>query len=152
MEYSNDFLQLIDGLIDQISELKIKIYEQKNEIMILKNEIYEKDSEISHLTIDRNSQAQINMMHSQNMGAEINILLNYEICFLDLSKRTEHCLLGENIRYIGDLVQKTTYALATIPNLAQKRMKEISERLSAYSLHLNMDIPNWQRPKENNDQ
>ncbi len=66
---------------------------------------------------------------------------------LELSVRSANCLKNDNIVYIGDLVQKTEAEMLRTPNFGRKSLNEIKEVLSAMSLHLGMEIPNW--PPEN---
>lgn len=62
---------------------------------------------------------------------------------LELTVRSANCLKAENIYYIGDLVQRTEQELLKTPNLGKKSLTEIKEVLSARSLSLGMNIPNW---------
>ena len=62
---------------------------------------------------------------------------------LELSVRSANCLKNDNIFYIGDLVQKTEGEMLRTPNFGRKSLNEIKEVLSAMSLYLGMEIPNW---------
>ncbi len=62
---------------------------------------------------------------------------------LELSVRSMNCLKNDNIIYIGDLVQKTEPEMLRTPNFGRKSLNEIKEVLSAMSLYLGMEIPNW---------
>ncbi|GHT00117.1 DNA-directed RNA polymerase subunit alpha [Synergistales bacterium] len=55
---------------------------------------------------------------------------------LELSIRSENCLLRGNIHTIGDLLQKSRDDLLKIRNLGKISLKEIGERLDALGLHL----------------
>ena len=55
--------------------------------------------------------------------------------------------LGENIIYIGDLVQKSEQEMLRTPNFGRKSLNEIKEVLSTMGLHLGMEIVEW--PPEN---
>jgi len=66
---------------------------------------------------------------------------------LELSVRSANCLKNDNIVYIGDLVQKSESEMLRTPNFGRKSLNEIKELLSAYDLHLGMQIENW--PPEN---
>ena len=66
---------------------------------------------------------------------------------LELSVRSGNCLKGENITYIGDLVQKTENEMLRTPNFGKKSLNEIKEVLAQMGLSLGMAIPNW--PPEN---
>jgi DNA-directed RNA polymerase subunit alpha len=62
---------------------------------------------------------------------------------LELTVRSANCLKAENIYYIGDLVQRSEQELLKTPNLGKKSLTEIKEVLSARSLSLGMNVPNW---------
>ncbi len=66
---------------------------------------------------------------------------------LELSVRSGNCLKGDNIVYIGDLVQKTDGDMMKTPNFGRKSLNEIKEVLATMGLALGMEIPNW--PPEN---
>lgn len=66
---------------------------------------------------------------------------------LDLSVRAENCLQSANIKYIGDLVQKTEAEMLKTKNFGRKSLKEIKELLSEMGLALGMKLDNWP-PKE----
>ena len=62
---------------------------------------------------------------------------------LELTVRSANCLKAENIRYIGDLVQRTEVELLKTPNLGKKSLTEIKAVLEARGLSLGMDLQNW---------
>ena len=66
---------------------------------------------------------------------------------LDLSVRAENCLQAANIKYIGDLVQKTEAEMLKTKNFGRKSLKEIKEVLSEMGLSLGMRLDTWP-PKE----
>jgi len=66
---------------------------------------------------------------------------------LELSVRSANCLANANIKYIGDLVQKTESEMLKTKNFGRKSLKEIKEILSEMSLSLGMKLDNWP-PKE----
>ena len=65
---------------------------------------------------------------------------------LELSVRSANCLQNANIRYIGELVQKTEAEMLKTKNFGRKSLKEIKEILAQMGLALGMKIPNWQGP------
>ena len=65
---------------------------------------------------------------------------------LELSVRSANCLQNANIRYIGELVQKTESEMLKTKNFGRKSLKEIKEILAQMGLSLGMKIPNWQGP------
>lgn len=66
---------------------------------------------------------------------------------LDLSVRAENCLQAANIKYIGDLVQKTEAEMLRTKNFGRKSLKEIKELLAEMGLSLGMKLEHWP-PKE----
>ncbi len=66
---------------------------------------------------------------------------------MELSVRSANCLKNDNLRFIGDLVQKTEAEMLRTPNFGRKSLNEIKELLAMYDLHLGMQVENW--PPEN---
>lgn len=66
---------------------------------------------------------------------------------LELSVRSANCLKNADIRYIGDLVQKTEAEMLKTKNFGRKSLNEIKEILTEMGLGLGMKIENW--PPEN---
>lgn len=64
---------------------------------------------------------------------------------LELSVRSENCLENTNIRYIGELVQKTEADLLKTRNFGRKSLKEIKEVLATMGLELGMKV-DWPPP------
>jgi hypothetical protein len=62
---------------------------------------------------------------------------------LELSIRSANGLKSDNIKYVGQLVQKTEAELLRLPNFGRKVVNEIKAVLAQMNLHLGMDIPNW---------
>jgi len=62
---------------------------------------------------------------------------------LELSVRSANCLQNANIRYIGELVQKTEGEMLKTKNFGRKSLKEIKEILSEMGLSLGMKIDGW---------
>ncbi len=65
---------------------------------------------------------------------------------LDLTVRSANCLKSENLRYIGELVQKTESELMKTPNFGKKSLTEIKEKLSSYGYSLGTIVDDW--PKD----
>jgi DNA-directed RNA polymerase subunit alpha len=65
---------------------------------------------------------------------------------LELSVRSANCLQNANIRYIGDLVQKSESEMLRTKNFGRKSLKEIKEILSEMGLSLGMKLDNWPPP------
>jgi DNA-directed RNA polymerase subunit alpha len=62
---------------------------------------------------------------------------------LELSVRSANCLQNANIRYIGDLVQRTESEMLKTKNFGRKSLKEIKEILNEMGLSLGMKLDNW---------
>lgn len=62
---------------------------------------------------------------------------------LELSVRSANCLKHANIKYIGDLVQKTEADILATKNFGRKSLNEIKEILTDMGLSLGMKIDNW---------
>ena len=62
---------------------------------------------------------------------------------LELSVRSTNCLANANIKYIGDLVQKTESEMLKTKNFGRNSLKEIKEILAEMGLHLGMKLDNW---------
>ncbi len=62
---------------------------------------------------------------------------------LELSVRSANCLKNAEIRYIGDLVQKTEAEMLKTKNFGRKSLNEIKEILSEMGLSLGMKLEGW---------
>lgn len=65
---------------------------------------------------------------------------------LELSVRSANCLQNANIKYIGELVQKTEAEMLKTKNFGRKSLKEIREILAEMGLSLGMKLENWPGP------
>jgi DNA-directed RNA polymerase subunit alpha len=61
---------------------------------------------------------------------------------LELSVRSANCLQNANIRFIGELVQRTEAEMLKTKNFGRKSLNEIKETLAAMNLGLGMMIDN----------
>ena len=61
---------------------------------------------------------------------------------LELSVRSANCLQNANIRFIGELVQKTEAEMLKTKNFGRKSLNEIKETLASLGLSLGMSIDN----------
>jgi len=66
---------------------------------------------------------------------------------LELSVRSANCLKNADIRYIGDLVQKTEAEMLKTKNFGRKSLNEIKEILAEMGLSLGMKLENWPPPE-----
>jgi DNA-directed RNA polymerase subunit alpha len=67
---------------------------------------------------------------------------------LELSVRSANCLQNANIRYIGELVQKTEAEMLKTKNFGRKSLNEIKELLTSMGLSLGMTLENFPERKE----
>ena len=69
--------------------------------------------------------------------------LNRSVDELELSVRSANCLQNANIKYIGELVQKSESEMLKTKNFGRKSLKEIKEILAEMGLSLGMKLDNW---------
>jgi DNA-directed RNA polymerase subunit alpha len=67
---------------------------------------------------------------------------------LELSVRSANCLKNANIRYIGELVQKTEAEMLKTKNFGRKSLNEIKEILAEMNLSLGMKLDNFPSREE----
>jgi len=74
---------------------------------------------------------------------EINENLYRSVAELELSVRSANCLKNADIKFIGELVQKTESEMLKTKNFGRKSLNEIKEILADMDLHLGMTIPDF---------
>ncbi len=74
--------------------------------------------------------------------------LDKKIDELELSVRSANCLKNANIRYIGELVQKTESEMLKTKNFGRKSLNELKKILEQMGLSFGMEIPDWKPPTE----
>ena len=62
--------------------------------------------------------------------------------------RAANCLRNANIRYIGELVQKTEQEMLKTKNFGRKSLNEIKEILMEMGLHLGMKLESFSPPDQ----
>lgn len=67
---------------------------------------------------------------------------------LELSVRSANCLQNANIRYIGELVQRTEGEMLKTKNFGRKSLNEIKEVLGSMDLQLGMNLESFPSRKE----
>lgn len=67
---------------------------------------------------------------------------------LELSVRSANCLRNANIKYIGELVQKTEQQILETKNFGRKSLNEIKEILASMGLRLGMHLENFPSREE----
>ena len=65
---------------------------------------------------------------------------------LDLSVRSANCLQNADIKYIGELVQRTEAEMLKTKNFGKKSLEEIKEVLAEMGLTLGMDLSDLAAP------
>jgi len=65
---------------------------------------------------------------------------------LELSVRSANCLRNANIRFIGELVQRTETEMLKTKNFGRKSLNEIKQLLYDMGLGLGMKLDGWERP------
>ena len=78
---------------------------------------------------------------------EINENLLRPVSELELSVRSSNCLKNAEIKYIGDLVQRTEVEMLRTKNFGRKSLNEIKEILGDMGLRFGLKLENWP-PKE----
>jgi DNA-directed RNA polymerase subunit alpha len=74
--------------------------------------------------------------------------LNKRVDELELSVRSANCLQNANIKYIGELVQKSEGEMLKTKNFGRKSLNEIKEILTEMGLSLGVKIEDWTPPVE----
>jgi DNA-directed RNA polymerase subunit alpha len=77
----------------------------------------------------------------------VNPNLHKSVEDLELSVRSANCLRNANIRFIGELVQKTEAEMLKTKNFGRKSLNEIKQLLSVMELNLGMKLENWTPPE-----
>jgi DNA-directed RNA polymerase subunit alpha len=67
---------------------------------------------------------------------------------LELSVRSANCLQNANIRFIGELVQRTEAEMLKTKNFGRKSLNEIKEVLASMDLELGMTVENFPERSE----
>ncbi len=78
----------------------------------------------------------------------VNEHLDRRVEELELSVRSANCLQNANIKYIGELVQKSESEMLKTKNFGRKSLNEIKEILTEMGLGLGIKVDNWQFPTE----
>ncbi len=76
-------------------------------------------------------------------GIEFNENLFRSVDELELSVRSANCLKNADIRFIGELVQRTEAEMLKTKNFGRKSLNEIKEILAGMGLHLGMKFDNF---------
>ncbi len=82
-------------------------------------------------------------------SSEINDNLYRSVEDLELSVRSANCLRNAEIKYIGELVQRSEPEMLKTKNFGRKSLNEIKQLLSEMELSLGMAIDGWEMPNQN---
>lgn len=77
----------------------------------------------------------------------VNPYLSRPVDDLELSVRSANCLRNANIRYIGELVQRTENEMLKTKNFGRKSLNEIKQLLSEMGLGLGHNTEGWEKPE-----
>ncbi len=77
----------------------------------------------------------------------VNVNLYRGVEDLELSVRSANCLRNANIRFIGELVQKTEAEMLKTKNFGRKSLNEIKQLLAEMDLTLGVKLDNWEPPE-----
>jgi DNA-directed RNA polymerase subunit alpha len=91
--------------------------------------------------INFEEQAELPSAHADE-PEPLNANLFKSVDELELSVRSANCLQNANIRFIGELVQKTEAEMLKTKNFGRKSLNEIKETLASLGLSLGMTIDN----------
>lgn len=79
---------------------------------------------------------------------KLNENLDKSVDELELSVRSANCLQNANIRYIGELVQRSEAEMLKTKNFGRKSLKEIKEILAEMGLTLGLKLDAWVPPAQ----
>lgn len=96
------------------------------------------------LTFDESIEPDVEQ--EETKSPQLNENLFRSVDDLELSVRSANCLKNANIRYIGELVNKTEAEMLKTKNFGRKSLNEIKEILSEMGLNLGMKVDGWPPP------
>jgi DNA-directed RNA polymerase subunit alpha len=115
-----------DGAIDPADSVALAAKILKEQLSIFIN--FEEQAEAPTMLVDEPEPLNPNLFKSVDE--------------LELSVRSANCLQNANIRFIGELVQKTEAEMLKTKNFGRKSLNEIKETLGVLGLSLGMTIDN----------
>lgn len=95
------------------------------------------------LFISVEEEPEMNLPEVEKEETPLNENLLRSVEELDLSVRASNCLQAANIKFIGDLVQRTEQEMLKTKNFGRKSLREIKELLADMGLSLGMKPENW---------
>jgi DNA-directed RNA polymerase subunit alpha len=133
-----------DGSIKPVDAISYAAKILKEQLSVFIN-IDEKDEDENDVISVSNESNVVATIENKN---NIMDALNKRVEELELSVRAANCLANANIKYIGELVQKSEVDMLKTKNFGRKSLNEIKEILTSMKLSFGMKIDNWQLPKE----
>jgi len=121
-----------DGAIEPTDAIAFAAKILKEQLSIFIN--FEEQAEVPTLHVDEPEPLNPNLFKSVDE--------------LELSVRSANCLQNANIRFIGELVQKTEAEMLKTKNFGRKSLNEIKDTLSSLGLSLGMTIDNLPARKD----
>lgn len=67
---------------------------------------------------------------------------------VDLPTRAWRCVERLNLTFLGDLAQRTERDVFLTGGIGRKTLRQVREILALYGLHLGMQVPDWEKVKE----
>lgn len=100
---------------------------------------------VSNIDVQKEIQKheEVKSSSSDDQTSEDMLKLCLNVNVLELSVRSQNCFEMANIKYIGDLVQRTESELLNVQNLGRKSLNEIKDALGERGLHLGMKLDKW---------
>ncbi len=90
----------------------------------------------------------VTLEEKPQLQPQINENLFRSVSELELSVRSANCLKNADIKYIGELVQRSEAEMLKTKNFGRKSLNEIKEILADMELKLGTDIPNFPNREE----
>jgi DNA-directed RNA polymerase subunit alpha len=90
----------------------------------------------------------VTLEEKPQLQPQINENLFRSVSELELSVRSANCLKNADIKYIGELVQRSEAEMLKTKNFGRKSLNEIKEILADMDLHLGMSVPNFPNREE----
>jgi len=86
------------------------------------------------------------IQEEESSTVQLNENLYRSVEDLELSVRSANCLRNAEIKYIGELVQRTEQEMLKTKNFGRKSLNEIKQLLSEMDLSLGMGLDGWEPP------
>ncbi len=87
-------------------------------------------------------------VHDATVSAHLNEVLFRPVEELELSVRSANCLQNADIKYIGELVQRSEAEMLKTKNFGRKSLNEIKEILTGLGLEFGMRLDNFPSRKD----